>query len=49
MLLALAHALSASAAALPSADEVASFPGYGKPSFPHFSGFLNASAAEPGS
>ena len=34
--------------AAPAADYVASFPGYGFTKFPHYSGFLNASAAEDG-
>ena len=34
--------------ASPDADAVLSLPGYGKPPAPQFSGFLDASAAEPG-
>ena len=34
--------------AAPAADAVASLPGYGVPPTPQYSGFLNASAAEPG-
>ena len=32
----------------PAADAVSSLPGYGPPPTPQYSGFLNASAAEPG-
>lgn len=41
-------ALVASAIAAPSADEVTSLPIYGKPPTAQYSGYLNASAAEPG-
>ena len=40
--------LVATTLGFPAADRVASFPQYGVPKAPHFSGFLNASAAEPG-
>ena len=33
---------------IPSQDAVSALPGFGVPPTPHFSGFLNASAAEPG-
>ena len=33
--------------AAPEAERVVSFPKYGQPKAPHYSGFLNASAAEP--
>ena len=42
------HFIVACALASPSSDAVASLPGYGKPPTRHFSGFLDASAAEPG-
>lgn len=40
--------VTAAALGFPAGDRVASFPRYGVPKSPHFSGFLNASAAEPG-
>lgn len=45
---ALAMIAAVATVATPDADAVLSLPGYGKPPSPQFSGFLNASAAEPG-
>ena len=48
MRFALAMIAAVATVATPDADAVLSLPGYGKPPSPQFSGFLNASAAEPG-
>ena len=48
MRFALAMMAAVATVATPDADAVLSLPGYGKPPSPQFSGFLNASAAEPG-
>ena len=45
---ALAMTAAVATVATPDADAVLSLPGYGKLTSPQFSGFLNASAAEPG-
>ena len=45
---ALAMTAAVATVATPDADAVLSLPGYGTPPSPQFSGFLNASAAEPG-
>jgi len=42
------HLLIIAVPTSPIADAVPILPGYGAPPTPHFSGFLNASAAEPG-
>lgn len=42
------HASDDDAALGPAEDRVAFLPGYGVPPFPQYSGFLDASAAEPG-
>lgn len=44
----MASVVLSAALAAPAADRVSSLPGFGAPPTPHFSGFLNASAAEPG-
>jgi hypothetical protein len=47
LLLSLASLLSAETLAAPLADAVASLPGYGAPPAPQYSGFLDATAADP--